>query len=243
MNIKSIKNIGYGLSLTLWAILPSTITGVIVTIKEIENPTIVYLLQGTIIGLALCLTLILLKIRGKSLRLFSLGNITASKWFLLIAIIELLPFIAGIHLNANPALWLSLLFLMVMVGCFEELIFRQLVLEKFIDSDMKHAVLGSALFFGLGHAANLMAGQDLLTTLLQILFALLFGIVTAKMVLHFQTITWGILWHTAHNFIDQLTARNQSQLHLLLLIAQIILLFVLIFMIPTTKNNQVEHQN
>ena len=55
--------------------------------------------------------------------------------------------------------------------------------------------------FGLLHASNLIGGANMLYTVLQIIYALLFGLVAASIVTLHQSLTPVIVWHFLHDFL------------------------------------------
>ena len=63
-------------------------------------------------------------------------------------------------------------FSMLLVGFIEELIFRDFLFRALLKRDPAPAAISiSAATFGIGHIVNLLAGQDGMETLIQVLFA------------------------------------------------------------------------
>jgi membrane protease YdiL (CAAX protease family) len=90
--------------------------------------------------------------------------------------------------------------MMTFVGFAEELIFRGFLFKAILkDGNVRTAIIISSVTFGLGHILNLLIGQDLIETLVQIVFAVAVGFVF--------TMTFykgGSLWPCilAHSVID-----------------------------------------
>jgi membrane protease YdiL (CAAX protease family) len=90
--------------------------------------------------------------------------------------------------------------MMAFVGFAEELIFRGFLFKAILkDGNVRTAIIISSVTFGLGHILNLLIGQDLIETLVQIVFAVAVGFVF--------TMTFykgGSLWPCilAHSVID-----------------------------------------
>ena len=90
--------------------------------------------------------------------------------------------------------------MMAFVGFAEELIFRGFLFKAILkDGNARTAIIISSVTFGLGHILNLLIGQDLIETLVQIVFAVAVGFVF--------TMTFykgGSLWPCilAHSVID-----------------------------------------
>lgn len=67
---------------------------------------------------------------------------------------------------------------MAFVGFAEELIFRGFLFKAMLkDSNVKAAIIVSSVTFGLGHIINLFTGHDLVSTLMQVVFAIAVGFV------------------------------------------------------------------
>ena len=90
----------------------------------------------------------------------------------------------------------------VAVGLNEELWFRGLVLQALRTRGAGAAVVGSAVLFAVVHAAGMLGGADPVLTAFQIAFALVFGLVTALLVLRTGSLWPGIVWHIVHNTIS-----------------------------------------
>ncbi len=86
-------------------------------------------------------------------------------------------------------------------GFVEELVFRGLMLRAFLPRGGWTAVLVTTFFFGMAHAANALAGSNLLYVLVQIAYALAIGFGFAAM-----RLSGGLLWplmvaHALGNFV------------------------------------------
>ena len=89
---------------------------------------------------------------------------------------------------------------MAFVGFAEELIFRGVLFKAILkDGSVRTAVIVSSVTFGLGHIINLFTGQDLIETLIQMVFAVAAGFVFTFVFYKSGSLLPGIL---AHSFID-----------------------------------------
>lgn len=149
-------------------------------------------------------------------------------WLFPILIIEAIPFIAGFNNDLSVSSFLALCFFMVCVGIFEEGIFRGILFQYLKQINLSTAIWGSAVLFGLGHAANLLSGKSITLTIAQIVFAFLFGFVAAEIVALTNSLQWVIIWHALHNIVDQTTnGQAPMAMQMLLLSIQCIILVVL----------------
>ncbi len=107
--------------------------------------------------------------------------------------------IFGVSLNYTGAGLLFAVLSMAMVGFLEEVIFRGLLFKAIAKENMKEAVVITSLTFGIGHISNLFTGQNLLETLLQIVYAICIGCCFVMVFLYS-----GSLWPCilSHSLID-----------------------------------------
>lgn len=94
--------------------------------------------------------------------------------------LPLLPIISvnlwgGIHLNHTAAETIFYILTMLNIGFIEEIIFRGFLFRMMAKSNLRSAVIVSALTFGVGHIVNLLNGAELIPTLLQIAYAVSIG--------------------------------------------------------------------
>lgn len=94
--------------------------------------------------------------------------------------LPLLPIISvnlwsGIHLNLTAAETVFYILTMLNIGFIEEIIFRGFLFRMMAKSNLRSAIVVSALTFGVGHIVNLLNGAELLPTLLQIAYAVSIG--------------------------------------------------------------------
>ena len=96
------------------------------------------------------------------------------------------------------------------VGGFEEILFRGFFFPLLLDRFAKKkngrlfAILLSASLFGIVHLFNLMAGADILPTLLQVGYSFLIGCLAALLLLASGSLLLSILFHAVYNFAGRL---------------------------------------
>ncbi|MBU4440768.1 MAG: CPBP family intramembrane metalloprotease [Acetobacterium sp.] len=141
-------------------------------------------------------------------------------YFLPLLVAELLPFLNGF----DPSLSLSqigLLFIFAaVVGINEELFFRGLMFKILQTKGVKYAIVASSLLFGLGHAFTALSGSEPLYVLILIIFAGLFGLVCAEIVVLTKSIVPVIIWHGLHDFIANITLETGTTFNVTLLMVQ-----------------------
>lgn len=92
--------------------------------------------------------------------------------------------------------------LVVAVALNEETWFRGIVFAILRARSTRTAVVGSSVLFGILHLANLAGGADVGSSILQVAFAALFGLVAVQLVVLTGSLWPAIAWHTAWNFVS-----------------------------------------
>ena len=115
---------------------------------------------------------------------------------------------------------------MCCVGFLEEVIFRGLLFRAMEKDNLKTAIIVSALTFGLGHIVNLFngSGQDITTTIIQIVFAVLVGFVLVLIFYYGGSLVPCILFHSVNNALSAFEAQGtmNPQLEMALNVALIV---------------------
>jgi membrane protease YdiL (CAAX protease family) len=145
--------------------------------------------------------------------------------FLLLEVIPLVVY--GPDAFTRPGAEYAVLALFTaVVGLNEELYFRGLAYSFLARRSRKQAVIGSAVIFGVLHAANALSGTNPAEVLLQIVFAILVGIVLALIVSITRSLWIGIVWHAVHNFVSYSTEMVFDQTALVVVSAQVLILLI-----------------
>ncbi|TYA11261.1 CPBP family intramembrane metalloprotease [Paenibacillus faecis] len=151
-----------------------------------------------------------------------------SIWFCVpLLLMEVIPFVAyGPAFTRQGAEYAVLALFTIVVGFNEELYFRGLVFSFLTGKSRKQAVIGSAVIFGVLHAANALSGTNPAEVLLQIAFAFFAGLVLALIVSITRSLWIGIVWHTVHNFLSFSTEVAFDRTALAVLSAQVLILLI-----------------
>lgn len=99
-----------------------------------------------------------------------------------------------------------------LVGFVEESIYRGIMIKILLPLGIIPAILTSSVLFSLTHILNLLSGQSMGQTILQLVYALLTGIVLAQLFIKIGSIYPLILFHTVHNLIQFLVTDESSKL-------------------------------
>ena len=96
-------------------------------------------------------------------------------WLLPLVIISSVNFWNGLTLHMPAGETVLYILSMCCVGFLEEVIFRGLLFKGMSKSSITVAIIVSSLTFGMGHIINLLLGEPILDTLLQLVYASAIG--------------------------------------------------------------------
>jgi membrane protease YdiL (CAAX protease family) len=147
-------------------------------------------------------------------------------YYLPLAVVASTAFWGGARLQYGLPEALLFFISMCCVGFLEELIFRGLLFRAMEKDGLKTAMLVSALTFGLGHIVNLFngSGKDPVSSLIQIVFAVLVGFVLVLIFYHGKSLIPCILFHSANNAFKvfdaegSLAPQTETALNLILIV-------------------------
>lgn len=131
-----------------------------------------------LINTAFSVMLIALTIHLGRVSFYGLQKVHNAKkylYFIPLALIASVNLWGGIHVNNTPIEILIHILTMVNVGFIEEMIFRGYLYRMMEKDNPKAAAIVSAVTFGIGHIVNLLNGEELVPTLLQLCYAVALG--------------------------------------------------------------------
>lgn len=214
--------------LALLPILFATAAGVI-SVVLVFNETQTLIAQTLSFGISILLGLLLVARSQLGLAAFGFRGLERHSspfalYFLPLLAAELLPFLNGFDLSLSLT-QVGLLFIFAtVVGINEELFFRGLMFKILQTKGVKYAVIASSLLFGIGHAFTALSGSDPFYVIILIIFAGLFGLVCAEIVVLTKSIIPVIVWHGLHDFIANITLETGTALNMTLLLVQTVIL-------------------
>ena len=131
-------------------------------------------------------------------------------YYLPLAVVASTSLWTGFGLRLGPAGTACFVISMLCVGFLEEVIFRGLLFRAMEKDGLKTAVVVSALTFGLGHIVNLFngSGQNLTSSLVQIVFAVLVGLVLVLIFCRGGSLIPCIVFHSANNALSAFSAEG-----------------------------------
>lgn len=102
---------------------------------------------------------------------------------------------------------------MACVGVIEEIIFRGFLFKAICKDNIKLAVFISGITFGMGHIVNLLNGNDLIPTLLQICYATAIGFLFTIIFYKGKSLLPCIITHGAVNSLSIFAVNNSSLMY------------------------------
>ncbi len=114
----------------------------------------------------------------------------------------------GAHMNFSLLEICLYVFSMLCVGFLEELIFRGFLFKALCKDNLKTAILISSVTFGAGHIVNLLNGAELVSTLMQIVYAIAIGFTFTYLFLVCGSIWPCIICHGAINGLSAFALAN-----------------------------------
>ena len=143
---------------------------------------------------------------------FCSSSVPAKKflYYLPLAVIASTAFWGGVKTQYTFPDALLFVISMLCVGFLEEVIFRGLLFRAMEKDNVKRAIIVSALTFGLGHIVNLIngSGRDPVSSLVQIVFAVLVGFTLVWIFYHGGSMIPCIVFHSANNALKVFAAEG-----------------------------------
>lgn len=220
-----------------WAIVIlvfPVLSGVIVTVFEMDQIQ-TFITQGSFMLISLVIPIIYIlkkKINIEKLGIRSVEKRSVRKvlYFIPLLFAEIPLIFTGVSSNGF-IYYIALTFFTLAVGISEEVYFRGIILQLLQGSfTPKKTVMISALIFGIGHIANILTGGNLLAVFLQIANAVIFGIVTAEVVLITKSLVPVIAWHTISNFVNNIISASGTNEIIAIIIQETILIIYIFYL-------------
>lgn len=215
--------------------------GAVVVINKIEG-TESAVVRGVIIGLAAIVAIVFSLIKNKNLTSvgFRKPEQGASKkllYYIPLLVIALSAWGVGIDFEKGSGLILANLFLAINVGFAEEIYFRGIICNMWLEKSVKKAVIVSSILFGICHLMNVLGGASPVETILQICFAFAYGIVFALIFVISKSIWPCILLHAFHDSCSFLSLEGSMQMNILIGTVQFFVMITYIAVILRKRGN------
>ena len=120
---------------------------------------------------------------------------------------------SGFNINHSASQIIFHILTMINIGFIEELIFRGFLFRMMAKSNVKSAIIVSALTFGIGHIVNLLNGAQLIPTLMQICYATAIGYLFVVIFYKSKSLVPCIITHCLVNSLSIFNVENTMSLY------------------------------
>lgn len=148
----------------------------------------------------------------------SLSNLQKWVYFLPLALMVLVQWVAGLEPGIGAAGVGEAALLMLGVGFVEEVLFRGMLFQAIEKtSTTRRAVIISGVTFGLGHIVNLLRGYSASELAGQIVLAIAIGILLSLIMARTRSVVAGAVFHILFNFSGTVTKQGSESQGLFLI--------------------------
>lgn len=158
-----------------------------------------------IVNTIFSVVLLTLIIKSKKTKYYGLTRVQESKKFLYffpLVIIGTVGLWNGIAINNSTDEIVFHILTMINIGFLEEIIFRGILYKSIEKDNKKLAITISSLTFGIGHIVNLLNGANLVSTLMQICYAIAIGFLFVTIFNKSNSLIPCIITHIAVNSLS-----------------------------------------
>ncbi len=139
------------------------------------------------------------------------GYSLKTAWFFIpLALIGLGSIYFGVTLKYSVPETVYYIVSMLCVGFLEEIIFRGFLFLGMAKINLKRAIIVSSITFGIGHIVNLLNGQPVLETMLQIVFAIVVGFALVTLFHKGKSLIPCIIFHGVNNALSAISDEEAS---------------------------------
>lgn len=192
-----------------------------VCVQNFGNTSLVSFIVNTV--LSVCLTVIMLVLkRTEYYGLTKVKNAKQYLYFLPLVVIVSVNLWNGFNINNSPGEIAFHILTMINIGFIEEIIFRGFLFKMMAKSNVKIAIIVSAVTFGVGHVVNLLNGAELIPTLIQICYATATGYLFVVLFHKSKSLVPCIITHSLVNSLSVFNVDNTLSLYIAPVILTII---------------------
>ena len=164
------------------------------------------------------------------LRKMEPGGIGKTLFFIPVVLSELPLILVGVDFKGFTY-FSVLIFFTLAVVISEELYFRGIILKLLKDNfSVKQTIVISALVFGIGHFASILAGNSIVEVLLQIINAIVFGIIAAEIVMLTKSLFPVIIWHFLFDFVNHISLVASTSEYIAIGLQEIIMIIYALYL-------------
>ena len=219
---------------TIVMLIFPVLSGVIAAVFKM-NQIEIFLMQGCFMLLSIIIPIAYVckrkvNVNEIGLRKTESGSLRKTLLFIPLIISELPLMLVGVDFKSFTYIS-ALAFFTLMVGISEELYFRGIILKLLKDNySVKQTIVISALIFGIGHIAGILAGKSIVEVLLQIINAIVFGILAAEIVILTKSLFPVIIWHFLFNFVNHISLATTTSQYIAIGFQEVIMIIYALYL-------------
>lgn len=214
--------------LELLVIFFFTLNGAYVTMTNPLNPMMQYI---GVVPLALMIALYLtFKKKWKDYFSFEKSKISPLLYSpLLLVLLIILVGNNGLNTAESASnFFLILISQLFIIAFIEEMVFRGFMMNILLAKGFKAAVIITSLLFALTHSLQLLGGQSLEETLIQISYAFVVGMTLSLLIVNGQSMVVAIVFHGFNNFLQMSAPDSEGSFILSCVLITILLVYAII---------------
>ena len=216
-----------------------TINGAYASMNPTNNPFVSYL---GLVPFALILYgyIVFSKKSRTTLNLFSTSSMKQTLLYTMpLVMVLIILYIGNGGLNLEDYLNVILVIIthVLIIAFIEEMFFRGFIISVLREKGILLAVTASSFLFAITHSLQLLGGQDLLSTVTQISYALSLGMVFALLIALGQPLIVTILFHGINNTFIVLASKDGDDTFTLVIIAILVTYSIFLYKkLESSKN-------
>ena len=141
----------------------------------------------------------------------------------------------GFNFNHSPSEIIFHILTMINIGFIEEIIFRGFLFKMMAKTNIKSAIILSAVTFGAGHIVNLINGADFVPTVIQICYATAIGYLFVILFHKSKSLVPCIITHSLVNSLSVFNVENTLSLYIAPVFLTIVPLAYALYINKTVK--------
>lgn len=184
-----------------------------VCVQKFGNTSSVSFIANTILSACIIVIMLMLK-RTSYYGLKKVKNARQYLYFIPLLVIVTVNLWNGFNINHSSSEIIFHILTMLNIGFIEEIIFRGFLFKMMAKSNVKSAIVVSAVTFGAGHVINLINGADLIPTLIQICYATSIGYLFVIIFHKSESLVPCIVTHSLVNSLSIFNVENTISLYI-----------------------------
>lgn len=202
--------------------------------------------RTSIVNTIISVCLIILMLILKRVKYYGITKVTNAKkylYFLPLLLIISVNLWNGININNSKTEIVFHILTMINVGFIEEIIFRGFLFKMMEKTNVKSAIIVSAITFGVGHIINLLNGASLIPTLIQVCYATSIGFLFVIIFYKSKSLLPCIITHCLVNSLSIFNIENVVSIYIAPIILTIVPIIYIIYINKKIDNLEEKESN